>query len=200
MAVATPTRDRSSHRAGDTCSALLILLLTACVTTLSPTQRQQLETHVYVASYERTFAATRDAFVNAGYLIVDSDFNGGVIAVSTSVRRKQPNTALGLSVVAPFGDVYMERYGWAVFDTFLFFVSWIWAMPSNYMIARNSWDEVGGNVSFEQLGPERTRLRISFRDMSHDAKTYPVLIRRLQQEIDRQLFMKEGDTLGGEPQ
>ena len=51
-----------------------------------------------------------------------------------------------------------------------------------------------------ELGPERTRLRISLRGIGYDANTYPVLIRRLQEEIERQLFIKAGDTLGGEPQ
>jgi hypothetical protein len=182
-------------------SALILLgLLAACATHLSPTQRQQLETKVYAASYERTFAATRDAFVNQGFVLEESDFDGGILGVSTEIQPKNPNTALGLSLLSPFGDAYMGRWGWAVVDLLLWPISIAWAMPSNYVIARSRWKEVDGNAAFEKLGPERTRLRVSLRGIPHDAEKYPVRIKRLQEEIERQLFIKEGDTLGGEPQ
>ncbi len=181
-------------------SLLLAVLAVGCATRLSPTQRQQLETRVYAASYERTFAATRDAFVNSGYLITESDFDGGILGVSSEVQPKNPNTALGLSVLSPFGDIYMGRWGWAIFDLLLWPFSVVWAMPSNYTIAKGRWDEVEGNIAFEKLGPERTRARISIRGLGYNADTEPVVIKRLQEELERQLFIQEGDTLGGEPQ
>ena len=181
--------------------ALIVLLSSACATILSPNQRQQLETRVYEASFERTFAASRDAFINRGYLIEESDFNGGVISVSNQVLAHNATTALTWSILAPpVGDFYMKRYAWGVFDLLLWPLSIAWAAPSNYFIAKSRHKDIDGTLSFERLSPERTRLRISLVGVNHDEKTYPVLVHGLQEEIERQLFIKEGDTLDGEPQ
>jgi hypothetical protein len=168
---------------------------------LAPTQRQQLETKVFDASLKRTFAASRDAFVNRGYLITGSDFDGGVISVSQQVQARNPTTALSLSILlTPVGDFYMNRYAWGVVDLLLWPISIAWAAPSNFMIARSRMNDITGTLSFEPLKPERTRLRITLTGMKWDAEKYPVVVRDLQEEINRQLFIKEGDTLGGEPQ
>ncbi len=184
------------------CGVAATLLLSACATTpLSPTQRQQLETRVYSASYERTFAAARDAFVNASYVIEDSDYDGGIMHVSTRVLGKNPNVALGWSIlVTPVGDGYNGRWGWAVFDTLFWPFSIVWAAPSKYLIAKGSSQNLEGNLSFEELSEERTRLRVSLRGVPHDAESYPRRVRGFQEEIERQLFVKGGDTLAGEPQ
>ncbi len=181
--------------------ALIVLLSSACATILSPNQRQQLETRVYEASFERTFAASRDAFINQGYLIEESDFSGGVISVSQQTLEHNPNTALTWSILAPpVGDFYMRRYAWGMFDLLLWPFSIVWAAPSNYMIAKSRHKDVDGTLSFESLSPERTRLRISLMGVNYDEKTYPVLVRGLQEEIERQLFIKAGDALAGEAQ
>jgi hypothetical protein len=184
------------------CVALLVLgslLFASCATMLSSSQRQQLETKVYEAPFERTFAASRDAFVNRGYVILDSDFDGGLLSVSQQVLIHNPRTALTLSILLPpVGDFYMQRYGWSIFDLLLWPFSIVWAAPSNYLLARRRMKEVTGNLSFERLGEDRTRLRISLVGVVWDATDYPVLIRGLQEEVNRQLFIKEGDTLGGE--
>ena len=173
------------------------LLLTSCAGMLSSNQRQQLETKVYAAPYERTFAASRDALVNAGYLIAESDFDGGVLSVSSQLRTHDPNTALMWSVlVTPVGDFYMQRYAWGLLDLVLWPFSIAWAAPSNYMLARKWTKEVNGTFSFESLKPERTRLRITLTGIDWDADKYPKLIRGLQEEVERQLFIKAGDTLG----
>jgi hypothetical protein len=156
---------------------------------------------VYTATYDRTFAATRDAFVNRDYVITASDFDGGVLIVGTEEPSHSPTTALVWSILLPpVGDGYLGRWGWAVVDLLLWPISIVWAAPSNYMIARGRRYEIEGNVSLEEVGSERTRSRISLVGIDHDVESYPVRIRDLQEEIERQLFLKAGDTLGGEPQ
>ncbi len=173
------------------------LLLTSCASMLSSNQRQQLETKVYAAPYERTFAASRDALVNAGYLIAESDFDGGVISVSNQLRTHNPKTALIWSIfLPPVGDFYLERYAWGVVDLLLWPFSIAWAAPSNYMLAKKRMKEINGTFSFERLKPERTRLRITLTGVDWDVDKYPPLIRGLQEEVERQLFIKAGDTLG----
>lgn len=167
---------------------------------LSSTQRQQLETRVYPASYERTFAAARDTLINHGYAIGVSDFDGGVLSGKLRVLGSNPDTALALSILAPIGDFYMGRYAWALVDLFLWPFSIAWAAPSNYMIAKRDWQEVTGTLSFEGVAAEKTRVRITLAGVDWDEKKYPVTIRRLQEEMNRQLFIKEGDTLDGEIQ
>ena len=180
-------------------SLALIAIVVGCTTPLSSNQRQQLETRVYEAPYEATFAACRDAFVNHGYIIEDSDHSGGILAVSNQTRRHNPNTALGLSIVG-LGDFYMERYGWGIIDLLLWPWSIAWAAPSNYYLARSRMIETGGTVAIQNLKPERTRVRISISRIGWDTKKYPALIRTLQEEVERQLFMQAGDTLAGEPE
>lgn len=178
-----------------------ILALAGCLTPLSPSQRQDLETRTYQAPYEATFASCRDAFVNFGYVIESSDFGGGVLAVSNQKRRHNPNTALALSIVVPpAGDFYMQRFGWAILDLLLWPFSIVWAAPSNYQLARTRMVETRGTVSVEGLKSAGTRVRITVNGIDWDTKKYPVLIRSLHEEIERQLFIKAGDTLGGEPQ
>ena len=182
--------------------ALLVLLgLTACATPLSLSQRQQLETKTYRASYDLTFAACRDAFVNYGYVIKSSDFNGGTISVESERSRHNPRTALGLSIVIPpIGDFYMQRYGWALIDLLLWPWSIAWAAPSNYHLSRTRMVAIVGTVALQKLKPERTRVRLTLSGVDRDADKYPVLVRSLQEEIERQLFIKAGDKLGDEPQ
>ena len=55
-------------------------------------------------------------------------------------------------------------------------------------------------LSFEQVGDEKTRVRVTLTGVDWDAEKYPVTIRTLQEEMHRQLFLKEGDKLGGEVQ
>jgi hypothetical protein len=64
------------------------------------------------------------------------------------------------------------------------------------MIAKKRTVDVNGTFSFERLKPDRTRLRITLTGIDWDAEKYPTMIRRLQEEIERQLFIKAGDTLG----
>ena len=111
-----------------------------------------------------------------------------------------PKTALALSILAPFGDFYMGRYGWALFDLLLWPFSVAWAAPSNYMMAKRDWREVTATLSFEDVAAKRTRVRITLTGIDWDAEKYPVTIRRMQEEMNRQLFIKGGDELGGEVQ
>ena len=177
------------------------LLLAACVTPLTSSQRQQLETKTYEAGYEATFFACRDAFVNFGYGIEESDFDGGILVLSSEVLRHNPNTALGLSIAAPpAGDFYMQRYAWGIFDLLLWPWSIAWAAPSNYHLAKTRKNEIEGTVALQELKPDRARVRISLKGIDWDTTKYPELIRSLQEEIERQLFIKAGDTLANEPQ
>ncbi len=66
-------------------------------------------------------------------------------------------------------------------------------------MAANDWKEVRGTVSFERLKPDITRVRIALSGMKRDTEKYPAVIRALQEEIERQLFMKESATIAGEP-
>jgi hypothetical protein len=188
------------RRAGAPLLSLTLLLLTSCATMLSPTQRQQLETRVYAAPFERAFAAARDTLINHGYAIGVSDFDGGVLSATLHVPTANPNTALALSILAPFGDFYMERYAWALVDLLLWPISVAWAAPSNYMIAKRSFREVTATLSFEAVAEERTRVRITLTGVDWDAEKYPVTIRQMQEEMHRQLFIKEGDKLDDEVQ
>lgn len=197
--VPTVARSRSLLSAGTALAALALASL-SCATPLSPNQRQQLETKVYPASYERSFAATRDAFFNKGYAIEESDFEGGVLSASQEILAKNPKTVLTTSIlVPPAGDFYMGRYAWGIFDLVLWPWSIAWAAPSNYLIARGDWKKVRGTASFESLKEEATRVRIALTGVTRDVEKYPALIRELQEEIERQLFIKEGATIGGEP-
>ncbi len=164
-----------------------------CATQLSPMQRQELETRIYEGDFENTFTASRDAFVNYRYAVETSDFNGGILVVSTEKRSRNPNTALGLSILAPIGDFYMGRYAWGIFDLLLWPLSIAWAAPSNYFIARNRYDEIQGTAAMQALSPEETRVRLTLSGVSKSAATYPLMIRPLQDEIERQLFLRYGD-------
>ena len=177
------------------------LLLAACITPLSSSQRQQLETKSYEADYDAVFFACRDAFVNYGYGIEGSDFDGGILVLSSEELRHNPNTALGLSIaVTPIGDFYMQRYAWGVFDLLLWPFSIAWAAPSNYHLARTRKNEVEATVALQKLMPNRTRVRITLKGKDWDTTKYPKVIRSLQEEIERQLFLTAGDTLDAEPQ
>ncbi len=177
------------------------LLLAACATPLSSSQRQQLETKTYEAGYEDTFFACRDAFVNFGYGIEESDFDGGILVFSSEVLRHNPNTALGLSIaVTPVGDFYMQRYAWGIFDLLLWPFSIAWAAPSNYYLAKTRKNELKATVALQELKPDRTRVRITLKSVNWDTTKYPKLIRSLQEEIERQLFITAGNTLDAEPQ
>ena len=192
---------RSFVCSATTCVVLAALVSLSCASPLSPNQRQQLETKVYAGSYERSFAATRDAFFNMGYAIEESDFDGGVLSVSQQILAKNPNTVLATSIlVPPAADFYMGRYAWGIFDLLLWPWSIAWAAPSNYLMAMRDWKDVRGTVSFERLRhPVTTRVRIALSGITPDAKNYPALIRDLHEEIERQLFIKEGATIGDEP-
>ncbi len=180
--------------------ALAALALVACATPLSPSQRQQLETKIFRASYEETFAATRDAFFNSGYMIRESDFDGGVLSASQEVLAKDPKKVLAAAIlVPPAADFYMGRYLWGIVDLLLWPWSIAWAAPSNDLMAANDWKEVHGTVSLERLKPDITRVRIALSGMTLDTEKYPAIVHRLQDEIERQLFMKESATIGGEP-
>ena len=176
------------------------LLLAACATPLSSSQRQQLETKPYEAGYEATFFACRDAFVNFGYGAEESDFDGGILVLSSEVLRHNPHTALGLSIAAPLGDFYMHRYAWGIFDLLLWPFSIAWAAPSNYYLARTRKNEVEATVALQELKPNRTRVRITLKSVNWDTTKYPKLIRDLQEEIERQLFITAGNTFDAEPQ
>ena len=158
-------------------------------------QRQRLETRLYDASYESVFPAARDAVVNHGWAITSADRDSGLLTVSGQIRVHDPRTALTLSILLPpAGDLYMDRYGWAIFDTLLWPYSILWCAPTNLRLARTR-TETTGSVAFDVLGPDLTRTRISFVGMAWDSETYPVRIRRLQEEIDRQLFLREVQAL-----
>jgi hypothetical protein len=168
----------------------------SCTAMLTPNQRQELETRTYQASVRDTFAATRDTVLNRGYQVKQSDFEGGVLTFERSQLRFSPKTALGLSILCPTaGDFYVERYGWGVFDAFLWPFSIVWAAPSNYLIAGSTYAALQGTVSFDALAPERTRIRVTLSGVPWDVETYPVGIRDLQEEVERQLFIREGTRL-----
>jgi hypothetical protein len=169
---------------------------------LSPVQRQQLETRVYPATYERTFAAARDTLINHGYAIGVSDFDGGVLSAQLQVLVYNPNVALGLSIIPPIGDIYVGRYGWAIVDIplMLILVPFFYAPPINYMKAKRTYRDVRATLSFEAVGEEKTRVRITLTGVDWDAEKYPVTIRMMQEEMHRQLFIKEGDKLDDEVQ
>jgi hypothetical protein len=193
-------RTEGIRRAG---AALLSLtLLTSCVTMLSPVQRQQLETRVYPASYERTFAAARDTLINHGYAIGVSDYDGGVLSAALQILEYNPNLALGLSIIPPIGDIYVGRYGWAIVDLplMLILLPFFYAPPINYMKAKRTWRDIKATLSFEEVGEEKTRVRITLTGVDWDAEKYPVTIRQMQEEMHRQLFIKEGDKLDDEVQ
>lgn len=171
------------------------------MTPLSQSQRQQLETKTYEASYGATFASCRDALVNYGYAIESSDYDGGVIAISQSRYLHDASTALALStVLPPIGDFYMQRYGWAIFDLLLWPFSIVWAAPSNYQLARTRMEETEGTIAIQELRDDRTRVRVTLTGIPWDTNAYPLVVRSLQEEIERQLFIESGDTLAGEPQ
>jgi hypothetical protein len=68
------------------------------------------------------------------------------------------------------------------------------------MIAKRSFREVTATLSFEAVAEERTRVRITLTGVDWDAEKYPVTIRQMQEEMHRQLFIKEGDKLDDEVQ
>ena len=144
-------------------AALTPLLLSGCVTMLSPSQRQQLETKLYAASYERAFAASRDALINLNFAIDQSDYAGGVITVSREILAKNPAKAAGLSLLCPLGDFYMGRFAWGLFDTLTWPYCILWSAPANYMLASEQTKRMRGTLSLERLGPDRTRLRVTSR-------------------------------------
>ncbi len=176
-------------------AALTPLLLSGCVTMLSPSQRQQLETKLYPASYERVFAASRDALINLNFAVDQSDYDGGLIMVSREILAKSPAKAAGFSLLCPVGDFYMGRFAWGLFDTLTWPYCIVWSVPANYLLASEKTKPMRGTLSLEKLGPDRTRLRVTFAGMPHDVRGYPLAIRGLHEEIDRQLFMREGDAL-----
>jgi hypothetical protein len=190
------------RRVGAPLLSLTLLLLTSCTTMLSPMQRQQLETRVYPAGYQPTFAAARDTLINFGYAIGVSDFNGGVLSASLQVLEYNPNLALGLSIIPPIGDIYVGRYGWAIVDIplMLILLPFFYAPPINYATAKRSWKDVKATLSFEAVAEERTRVRITLTGVDWDADKYPVTVRQMQEEMHRQLFIKEGDKLDNEVQ
>lgn len=179
-----------------------LVLLCGCTTTaLAPIERQRLETRTYPKSYGDTYAACRDAFVNFGYMIEASDYDGGVLVVSSELRLRDPGRALGLSLVLPpAGDIYTRRYNWVLLDLITWPFSILWSAPSNFRHARDEIAEIEGNVVLQDLGQDRTRVRITLAGLERDAGRYPLMVRALQEEVERQLFLHEGDTLGGQPQ
>ena len=172
-------------------------LFAGCATPpLSPMQLRELETHVYDAPLKEVFAASREVLATHGVWIAESDFEGGLLTVSQTVPTHNPQTALTLSLVLPpAGDVYMDRYGWALLDLLALPYSILWAAPWNYQLARKQTRETRGPVFFEALGPERTRVRIHLMGGSKHSEDYSVQVRRLQEAIDRELFLKEGEEL-----
>jgi hypothetical protein len=118
------------------------------------------------------------------------------------VLEYDPNLALGLSIIPPIGDIYVGRYGWAIVDLplMLILVPFFYAPPINYMKAKRSYRDIRATLSFEQVGEEKTRVRVTLTGVDWDAEKYPVTVRTLQEEMHRQLFIKEGDKLGDEVQ
>ena len=55
-------------------------------------------------------------------------------------------------------------------------------------------------MALQELKPGRTRVRITLKSVNWDTTKYPKLIRSLQEEIERQLFITAGNTLDAEPQ
>lgn len=165
----------------------------SCTTLLSPNQRQELETRVFSASSKATFAAARDTVVNRGYQVNTSDFGGGILTFEGEQQSHNPSTALTLSLICPTaGDFYMDRYGWGVFDLFFWPYSIVWAVPSNVHIANTRFKAVKGTLAFEALGELRTKTRVTISGIPADTEKYPVVIRDLQEEIGRQLFIQVG--------
>ncbi len=166
-----------------------------CATTLAPAQRQELETQIHDASYDQTIVASRDALTNLGFWIASSDVEGGLLSVTREVRTHDPRKALTLSILLPSaGDVYLGRFGWAVVNLLLWPTSIVWAAPYNYHLARRM-TKVSGTSVFEDLGAERTRVRIALVGVPWDTEHYPVMIRRIHEEIARQLFLRAGEGL-----
>ncbi len=189
---------RSAHFSwrGPLAGVLGTALLAGCATTLSPMQRREIETRVYEVPLKEVFAASREVLATHGFWITESDFEGGLLTVSQTVPTHNAQTALTLSLVLPpAGDVYMNRYGWALLDLLTWPYSILWAAPSNYRLAGSRTRDARGMVFFEALGSERTRVRIQLQGVSRSSEDYPVQIRNLQEAIDRELFLKEGEAL-----
>ncbi len=172
------------------------LLGTGCVMRsggLSTSQRQQLETRVVEAPAATTFHAARDAVLNLGYRVQSSDFQGGVLVFTGEIPGKDPVLAAGLSTLAPIGDLYVGRTGRAAFDTVFWPVAWIWAAPSNYRAAKKDRIAVHGTFTTQSLGPARTRARVTLSGIPQGAASYPLVIRSLYEEIERQVFLRAAD-------
>ena len=174
---------------------LALLLVLGCATNapLSPAQRQQLETRVVEADAATTFHAARDAILNLGFRVQSSDFNGGILVFESEVQGKDPGLAAGLSMIAPLGDVYVGRYSRAPIDTLFWPVAWIWAAPSNYAEAKKDLILVHGTFTTQALGESRTRTRITLNGIPQSADSYPVIIRRIHEEVERQVFLRAAD-------
>lgn len=174
--------------------ATLLAVGAGCATPLSPRQRQELETRVYEAPAPDVFAASREALLNDGYWVEESDFEGGLLTVSQTVPARDARKALIYSLLLPCaGDVYMNRYGWALLDLFTWPYSILWAAPSNYRIAQQRTRHTRGTLTFEALAPDRTRLRLALGARTEEDS---VAVRRLLEAIEQELFFREGERLG----
>ena len=184
---------------------LTLLLLAAatvsgCRATLTPNQRQELETRVVAAPLEDVFAAVRDTVINAGYEIIESDYRGGMLGFQRDVQVYSPGAAAGMSIfLAPAGDIYLHDYGWIFIDTLFWPLSGLWAAPRNYATARDSVVNERGNVSFKELAARSVRFRISLHGVEWDTEHYPYTIRRLHEEVERQLLLQDTGPLSRSP-
>ena len=116
---------------------------------------------------------------------------------SQLVPRYDTTTAVTLSIVIPpVGDFYVDRPVAMIFDTLFWPFSVVWAPPINYVKARDERREIEGNVSFDRVTENQTKVRITLNGVSWDIETYPPTIRRLHDEMERQLFLKTGGTVG----
>ncbi len=176
--------------------ACLPLVLASCAAPiLTPDQRQQVETQVHEASYDETFRAARDTMVNQRFVITESDYGSGVMTVNRAEGIYNPQLALGLSFVAPAGDIYVGRYHVALLDTICLPIAWLWAMPVNYRAAKNQVEKITGNISLERLGDENTRVRVTFHGIPWNTEEYPPRIKFMHERIGRQIFIKKADRL-----
>ncbi len=177
-------------------SLVAALLGTGCAMRsagLSAPQRQQLETRVVEAPVTTTFHAARDAILNLGYRVQSSDFQGGVLVFTGEIPGKDPVLAAGLSTLAPIGDLYVGRTKRAAIDTVFWPVAWIWAAPSNYHAAKKDRIAVHGTLTTQRLGETRTRTRVTLSGVPQGAESYPLIIRSLYEEIERQVFLRAAD-------
>ena len=142
--------------------------------------------------------------INQGFEIRTSDFAGGVLEVATSRKEFSDGQTYAACVVSfalpPVGDAMLHRDVLViVFDALTYPFSSFWAPWFNLAHGLEAMENVRGNVTFEKLGNQETRLRISLTGVAWDVTDYPRDIRRLQDLVGRQLLLKKADDIGQEP-